>query len=191
MNTTTTGQLKNSSYEKVRRAMHDIQSPLASLKMMQLFVTNLSEQDKELLSNSTQRITRIVDSLNGFLNDSNENPEIIESINIHSVIKKILIEKKNEYHNLGIEFFYNNQSNSENLSISGSMGDFERMLSNLINNSVDACDSKTGKITVTLESDTSYLHLVISDNGKGMSAEVLEKLRNSISITHGKKMAMV
>lgn len=43
------------------------------------------------------------------------------------------------------------------------------------------------KVTINLESDKSYIYLIISDNGKGMPSEVLEKLRNNVSVTHGKE----
>lgn len=183
---TTNNNIQNTSYETVRRVMHDIQSPLASLKMMELISTNLSAEDKELLSSSTGRITRILDSLSGFLNNPSSVQEVIEPINIHSTIEKILIQKKTEYHNRKVDFLYNAQTGSESLSIKGVVGNFERMLSNIINNSVDAFASKAGTVTIALESDESQIHLTISDNGKGMPPEVLEKLRNSIAITHGK-----
>jgi hypothetical protein len=62
------------------------------------------------------------------------------------------------------------------------------MLSNLINNSVDALDSKAGGVvTVSLHADDKIVTLTIQDNGKGMPKDVAEKIMNNIEITDGKE----
>jgi hypothetical protein len=60
------------------------------------------------------------------------------------------------------------------------------MLSNLINNSIDALEGKHGKIVIGLESTKNTIQITIKDNGKGMSEIVKNKILNNIAVTEGK-----
>ena len=112
--------------------------------------------------------------------------EIFEKININTVVQKIIQEKKIEYHDLEVDFIYSSVGAVDNLTIDGSITDFERMLSNLINNAVESCYVKA-KITVILELKDQVLQLKILDNGRGITADVLQKLRHGVTITSGKE----
>ncbi|MCC2644842.1 MAG: sensor histidine kinase, partial [Burkholderiales bacterium] len=106
--------------------------------------------------------------------------------NLSSVIEEILLEKKYVYKNLNIKFFYIPPIYVKDCLIQSENDDLKRMLSNIINNAVEACD-ENGIIHVSLELKNKILYLNIVDNGKGMPDEVLQKLRNSITITFGKE----
>lgn len=166
----------------IKRLIHDLRSPLAALKMLSSYSKDLSERDKPLLENIASRIEQIIES-----EDKNATDMGSLKINVHTTITKILLEKKMEYHSSNVQFIYAPNRKTENISIKGNIGDFERMLSNLLNNAVEACVDKSGIIILDLECHNNRLHLTIDDNGNGIPNEVLQKLRNGNSITHGKE----
>ena len=61
------------------------------------------------------------------------------------------------------------------------------MLSNIINNSVDAFDQKEGKITLYFDADDEEVRLTIEDNGKGMKPELVQKILGHSAVTEGKE----
>jgi hypothetical protein len=54
---------------------------------------------------------------------------------------------------------------------------FERMISNLINNAVEACDKNSGIIDVLLELENGHAKIIVKDNGVGIPKRTLEKIR--------------
>ena len=75
--------------------------------------------------------------------------------------------------------------------------DFKRIISNLINNSIDAVSVFPGKILISVRSYTENIQIQILDNGCGMSPENLCKIGtkgfslsdsgNGLGIYHAKK----
>lgn len=63
---------------------------------------------------------------------------------------------------------------------------FRRMISNLINNAVEALEGKEGAVNLGLSIKNSTIRLTINDNGKGIPKEILEKIRNNIVVSSGK-----
>ena len=61
----------------------------------------------------------------------------------------------------------------------------QRVLSNLINNSVEAFPEKKGRVTVSVRAYKEKVQLTIKDNGSGIPPEVLKKLGEQ-GVTHGK-----
>ena len=57
----------------------------------------------------------------------------------------------------------------------------------MLNNAAEAYADATGSINVDLKVINCSIFLSISDNGKGMPAEVLQKLRDGVEVTHGKE----
>ena len=64
--------------------------------------------------------------------------------------------------------------------------DLMRLLSNLINNSVEAFADKTGEVTVAVRAYRETIHLSVRDNGRGIPPEVLKRLGEA-GVTHGKE----
>lgn len=176
-----------------KHAVHDLRSPLASLRMLCRFTKSMSEQEKGVLETCTERMNSIVDILGKkFVALSNQvnvlqNAEKIETINPNYSIKKMLLEKGTEYCEKEVRFSYLPDLGCENLTLDGCMSDFERMLSNLINNGIEACDEEDGIIRIKLSFIGNVICLSVSDNGKGIPEEVLAKMRQGELVTHGKK----
>lgn len=101
-------------------------------------------------------------------------------------ILELLAAKRYQYREQLIEFNSVFEGDNKFVFINAGLTSFDRMLSNLINNAVDAFDDKVGKVIVAVTSNTQHVKIVITDNGKGMPPEVLEKIKNNIVVTHGK-----
>jgi signal transduction histidine kinase len=175
--------------DRLKMGIHDIRSPITFLRILETYATNLSPHEKNLLEIATRRIVGVVDSMDKLLHSNGVNNKYVdktEPINLSTTIERILIEKRYEYKHLNIVFKYTPPEYTHKCLIYCEINDFERMLSNLINNAVEACN-KNGIVRISLELKNKILYLSIIDNGKGISPEVLHKLRNGISVTYGKE----
>ncbi|MCE3268312.1 MAG: hypothetical protein K0R49_564 [Burkholderiales bacterium] len=180
---------KTSLLEGLKMGVHDIRSPITFLKAIQTTATNLSTKEKNLLEAATDRIIRIVDSMAKLLYCNSENySEVskVEVINLSLVIERVLFEKQYEYKNMNIKFSYVAPVYADDCLVHSRIDDLERMLSNLLNNAVEASEENC-TINISIELKNKMLYLRIVDNGKGIPVEILQKLRNGITITFGKK----
>ncbi|MBI3535149.1 MAG: hypothetical protein HY072_06660 [Deltaproteobacteria bacterium] len=89
---------------------------------------------------------------------------------------QIISEKRLEYRQrLGIEINFSVE-NAYGLCIKVSSVNFKRLISNIINNSIEAT-SKNGIISVGIRVfEEDFVDIIIQDNGKGIPTEMLEKL---------------
>jgi hypothetical protein len=60
------------------------------------------------------------------------------------------------------------------------------MLSNIINNAVDAFKHKQGNVTVFLDADDDDVRITIEDDGNGMSRDMIQEIVNHSDLTEGK-----
>ncbi len=182
--------------EIASQVAHDIRSPLSALNMAMHTLTGASEEHKEVIKGS---INRINDIANDLLNKSKEASTLQEATphfnnlnetkqealgstatvavtKIKPLVEQVIAEKRLELHhqnNLHIEL--DEDSSTETL-VQLHPSDLARILSNLINNSVEALPESQGKITVGLRSYRDTVSLTVNDNGKGIPTEILPKL---------------
>ena len=64
--------------------------------------------------------------------------------------------------------------------------ELKRVLSNLINNSIEAFPEGAGRVTVGIRGYKDVVQIIVSDNGKGIPALVLAKLGER-GVSHGKE----
>jgi signal transduction histidine kinase len=163
--------------EIARQVAHDIRSPLTAL--LSLSKTNLdSPEQKQLLEAVIKRITSIADDL--LTKSREESGDMGPGKSINEIIKEIVAEKRIEFSTL------------ENISISevvdenrravlcGGAVDIKRVLSNLINNSVEATVNEN-RIHVSAMVSHSQTQIMISDLGAGIPEAILEKLNAEVA----------
>lgn len=178
------------------KVAHDIRSPLAALNiLLKKNAASLPESELNIIQNATQRINDIANNLltqkrvNKLTSEpstadpSNENiackPELIPLL-----LENIILEKRAQYSDLAVQFELNiAKSQLETIFVNLVADEFNRALSNLINNAVEAITGK-GKVTLELSKQSdNFMCLSIVDTGKGMHSEQLEKvLMNGISV---------
>lgn len=173
------------SYKLLKRLIHDLRSPLSGLLMwLQGTSSRLPEDEKMVLEKIAERMKG---SLDGASSNADKKEVAKITLNIDNLIQEMLLEKKGEYMGYDIKIHYSRPNNYQDINIKGSKDDFVRMLSNLLNNSIEACNDKSGVIRIGLHKANHAITLSINDNGRGMPTEILQKLRNGEAITYGKK----
>ncbi|MFZ9036023.1 MAG: ATP-binding protein [Francisellaceae bacterium] len=156
---------------------HDIRSPLTALDAIVNRLTKISEDKKTMLISSLERIKDITSSLSlkyhtdGSPIEYGRPQKKLASM----IIESIISEKKLEYGALiGIDICYYIDDSAHLAFVSIDVGQLKRVLSNLINNAIEAIETK-GSITITLQADTK-IRINIKDNGRGMPIEIIDKL---------------
>lgn len=170
---------------------HDIRSPLTSLSMIVGACKTLPEPERITLRDVAASITDIANNLLIKYKKTGEEIEaeakLPQHILVSLALSEILSVKKYQYKNLPVKFEPYFAIDSNFVFIHGNPTNFSRMISNLINNAVEAFDGNVGTVSLMLDLDGEAVKVVIQDNGKGIPADVLDKIRNSVAVTYGKK----
>lgn len=170
---------------------HDIRSPLSSLMMIVKDCAQLPEKNRIALREAAIGISDIANHLlhQYQKKDTAEMTEFEERqpILVSTVLLETLTTKKYQYAKLSVKFDDHFEPNTHFLFIKIQASSFKRMLSNIINNAVDALEGEAGKIDLQLEADNEWVKITIQDTGKGMSPELVDKIMHKKAVTEGKK----
>jgi signal transduction histidine kinase len=176
-----------------KQVAHDIRSPLSSLSIIANNIKSLSSRESELLNISVQRINEIAEDLLAqerkqrlkYEELQGIQAENIQAINNHDkavmindILKDVIKEKKLEYSTREdihlLEYF---DEVSTDIKTKIDPKEFKRVISNLINNSIEAIpDGKKGIVSITVSRDNDKLLLELRDNGKGIKQDLIEKV---------------
>lgn len=157
---------------------HDIRSPLAALNAALRDIQEISEDRKIIIKNATGRINDIANNLLFQYKKENysEFPkEELRTELLFVIIENIISEKKFEYSNKNVEISSIITEESYSCFANIHLSIFKRILSNLINNGVEAI-KENGFVNVNLNSDEEYIYIIIEDNGCGISTKNLLKV---------------
>lgn len=176
----------------VEQVVHDIRSPIGSLKMILPRCKTLPELERVSLNKAATRIMdisyRLLNEVNPPAGDAgNTQDKANEPTLISNEILEVVAEKRYEYQERSIDFCTHISEAGYFAFLNTNASDFKRMLSNLINNAVDAIQDKIGKIDVHLHVIAdNKIQIIIEDNGIGMPLDVKEKILTNIRVTSGK-----
>ncbi len=167
---------------------HDIRSPLAALSIISARAKEMPIEFRELINDVVIRIQSIAKQL---LDRHRANHELdltkLEGALIKKALHSLLTEKKLQFCNLEhlkLEF-ETSDSFSPRREVLLDITEFNRMISNLINNAVEALNDHRGTVKVWLDSENDYLIIKITDTGKGMKQHIIEKI-GQVGLSHGK-----
>ena len=172
------------------RMVHDIQAPLSCFYAMLDSMESLPSHYRILLRSA---ITDIFDITNPLLNSFNPKHVAISENNkrqpvlVSTILSDLINTRQYKYKNRVIEFECNLNKLNAFLCIKAIPSDLKRAISNLINNAVESLPDTGGKIQLKLKANDEWVYISIFDNGKGMSADTLNKIKKSIGVTKGKK----
>lgn len=197
-------KMKKLVFNVSRQVAHDIRSPLSALNMISSSLSDIQEEKRVLIRNAVQRINDIANDLlsksKPTTDGTNEYFAVTsKSTNIKSttgsakqdivllptLIDSIISEKRIQFRDkvgLQIEADINQ---AYGIFVKINANEFSRILSNLINNSVEAFSDATGKVTIFIRRYDQKVSVVVQDNGKGVPPEILAKLGEQ-GVTHGK-----
>lgn len=157
---------------------HDIRSPLAALDMIMKDVSDLPEEKRLMMRSSVSRIHDIANDLI-IKNKDKENNESdsLKKVLISGVINSVVTEKRLQFRDKFDIKIDLDMGNSYGVFCDLDVSGVSRVISNLINNGVEALVDGKGVISVSLKHLlTNDIQISIIDNGKGISKEVSSKI---------------
>ncbi|MFA5140766.1 MAG: HAMP domain-containing sensor histidine kinase [Elusimicrobiota bacterium] len=162
---------------------HDIRSPLAALDAVIKDVSQLPEEKRLIVRSAVSRIRDIANDLieknrdsqapSGRLPVTNDASASVELLSSH--VDPLITEKRLQFRpRIGIEIEGRLEA-SYGLFAKIQPADFKRVLSNLINNSVEAM-GENGLVVVQLMVDSDRILVKVTDNAGGIPRDILAKL---------------
>jgi len=172
--------------EKIRtitaQVVHDISSPLASLQVI-ANRKDIEEEIRTTIRGASNRINDIVNNLAVRYGTTNKEDQSAANATspelIFCLIDSILSEKRVQYMGCNISFNLDVTDNARGLFAKVNAEKFKRLLSNIINNSVEAivkAEPKQGHVDVSLQKYPHTLNIQIKDNGCGIPTAILNKI---------------
>lgn len=172
---------KQTMIDLITQIAHDIRSPLAAINTVLSDVTSVAENKRIMLRNAGRGINDLANLLlfhskNNFLNSQDS----ITATNDYSelifvFLDNMVTEKRYEYSKYNINIDLNVSDHSHNCFSNFNPASFKRVLSNLINNSIEATNFN-GSIIVSLASNADQVEIIIDDNGCGIPHDILPKI---------------
>ncbi|OGO92404.1 MAG: hypothetical protein A3F41_00340 [Coxiella sp. RIFCSPHIGHO2_12_FULL_44_14] len=185
-------------YTKIAdQVAHDIRSPVSSLLMIIRSCTDIPEAERIAMREAASRVSDIANSLLvRFKLKSTESEAIsevgspveftaIEPLLVSITLLQLITDKKYEYPQ--VTWVFEVAPDAHFAFIKSDPSGFKRVISNVINNAVDACRDREACITVHLQVDDHRVRISIEDNGTGIPLDVLRKIQQAILVTSGKK----
>ncbi len=161
---------------------HDIRSPLSAIAAVEEDLRYLPEETRTIIRGALTRIKDITnilgESSQQFDSKANTNTQIQggESYLLSGLVEIIMSEKRAEYRSrTGLELITRLDPQSYDLFAAIDPKEFKRVLSNLINNGVEAL-SAPGRIEVSLSHEDDFAVISVSDKGNGIPKDRIEKL---------------
>lgn len=147
---------------------HDIRSPLAALNTLLSNISSLPEKQRQLVRSATNRINDIANNLlSQYKAPEGEDAERNVSTHLlYTCIDSILSEKR-ALLRPGIELHFLCDKSAYFSTSSIDQVEFSRILSNVINNAVEAI-LKTGPVSINLSCDGEKVKLEVMDTGCGI-----------------------
>lgn len=175
---------------------HDIRSPLVALDAALKHTEQLPEKQRVMVRHA---VNRIRDIANNLLEKNRWQPGVTSTSNsgrqsagepmaarlLSSLIDPVITEKRLQFESKpGVSINFDLTRKAYGLFASIQPVEFGRMISNLVNNAVEAVGDK-GAVDVRLSSEDRTILLTMTDDGKGIPSEILVKLGRK-GETHGK-----
>lgn len=168
---------------------HDIRSPLSSLLIIIKNCHNLPEKERIALREAARSISDIANHLLSRYKKDESEISIQEERNpmlLSAVILQLLADKRFQYKELSVQFEDHFSPAGQFAFIQVESSSFKRMMSNLINNAVDAFEGKFGVVTVKLDASAETVKVIVGDDGKGMPPHIVDKIMQNIAFTEEK-----
>lgn len=170
-----------------RQVAHDIRGPLTALTTLSQLSHEMSVEKKELLELAVARIRGIADDL--LKKGRSENPQVVPSVpaqgpDLSMVINSLL--KEYRFSHPDVEFVWHNHISSQKAVVPLEALKLQRVISNLLNNSLEARPENEAAIHITLLERQSHWLVQIMDNGGGIPEKVLPTLTQE-GVSYGKE----
>ncbi len=175
-------RVKESYSTLAAQVAHDIRSPLAALGAAAKGL-NIPTEQRSLIDGAVVRIRGIADDLLQRYRRPGEAAERTETCALAPLIEQVVMEKRSQHKEkpwVKINF----TAIDKDIKATVEPKELQRLISNLINNSVEAFEN-SGMVSVSLSAMGNKALILVKDNGNGIRPEILAKLGQK-GETHGK-----
>jgi len=166
-----------------RRVAHEIKNPLTPIRLsaerLKRRYSKQIIQDPETFQNCVDTIIRQVDNIGQLVSEFSSFARMpapdIKLEDLVQICKEEVFLQQDAHHDLKIEFI----TPFESLPFACDRGQMGQVLTNLIQNAVQAIETKNssvGQVEVNLQSEGQKIILSVLDNGIGLPAENRERL---------------
>jgi signal transduction histidine kinase len=167
--------------EMAAQVSHDIRSPLSALNMMLGSLNELPEEKRLIVRSATQRINDIANTLlssgqratKSALNGTSD--QVSEPIMLVALLDEIVSEKRTQFRARFDVEIHGELNSGYGLFAEINPTEFMRMISNLVNNSVESIDGR-GRIVIGISPGNLESVITVRDTGKGMPASLIARL---------------
>ena len=172
-------QYEENRKELISNISHDLKTPITSIigyvEGIKDGVANTPEKmDKYLTTIHTKakHMDTLIDELFLFSKlDLNRVPFQFETVELNTFMQELIEEMQMDLSEEGIEVRL--QLHASPLYVTADCEKINRVISNLIHNSVKYMDKEEKKITVTVSSDNNKVIVKVMDNGSGIESDTL------------------
>ena len=162
--------LKIAQGKWIRGLSHDVRTPLAKISW-EVSKNNKNDLDIQNIQDQVLKISNILEGLNLTMSLSNIDKKDFKSKNPVKIIRKVIVDKLNE--NPDREIIFENKLEVRDLKIRMDENLFYRMLENILKNSLTYTE---GEILVRLTNPDGKLIITISDQGSGISYDLIRRI---------------
>lgn len=164
---------------------HDIKSPLIALDNLSKNLIRISDDQRDIISSSINRISEITENLlakHRFLHGQERTSQLLQNTveMIFPILENMVLEKKVQFDDRKVNITFVPERSTENTFCLINATEFKRVISNLINNAVESIDG-SGHISIFLRQDFNSISIEIKDTGCGIPKEILDGLGNGVS----------
>lgn len=173
-------QQEQSRKELIAGISHDIRSPLTSIQAyvegLMDGIANTPEKQQfylQTIKNKAESMSHMVSQL--FLFSKMELGEYIEHpivMQLDEVIQRTVDGLKDEYERKGLRIY----TDLKAVKVNADLVQVERIVTNIISNSLKYKDKEQGQINITMDEDGSRCRIVFADDGPGVQPEALSHL---------------
>lgn len=165
------------------QAAHDIRSPVMALEAVAKTTSGLDPAKLKIISDAAQRVNNIADNLvheyKKTLSSSEKpslNKDIFDEQTIQEIIESLKEEKlilQSDFRKYKIHIHGNIEYKIQDPKL---QFELKRVISNLINNSIEAFSDSNGKIDLILSEATESFSIEVKDNGQGIPKHIQNNL---------------
>jgi len=183
--------------EMALQVAHDIRSPLTALDTILRDIEQFPMSKRSMIRSAVQRIHDIANNL---LTENRQTPfnKEIQPYLVFELIDSLVTEKRYQFMNRDVEIETNFDNLINSRFISVEITEFRNVVSNILNNAIEAMDYK-GKVQILIHFSDTHLILEVADSGKGISNTFIDKVfekgassgkenGNGLGLYHAKKM---
>lgn len=153
---------------------HDIRSPLSAIRMISAAPDLNTTDARELMNSAAIRIDEIAQDLVDTTKRNKISSLDLETVELSQLLNSLVTTKRLEFKNdSSVEV---KLQALEGTNILANKKELNRVLSNLINNSVEAKQKKQIQIDVKIEKKNTDVFISVIDNGSGMPQSTIDDI---------------